>query len=155
MLSLEFLGKTDPHMLTAAEIIDILRLERHPEGGWFRQTFRDDGGDERGHSTAIYFLLERGNPSHWHRVHGSAEVWLYHAGAPIRLRLSADGQGETASILGVDLAAGERPQLVVPAGWWQAAETLGDWTLVSCTVAPGFVYGNFELAPPEWSPAAA
>lgn len=142
-------------MPTAAGIIATLQLERHPEGGWFRQTFRDAGPDERGHSTAIYFLLEKGNASHWHRVHGSAEIWLFHAGAPIRLKMSEDGIAEVAAILGVDLGAGERPQLVVPAGWWQAAETLGDWTLVSCTVAPGFLYENFELAPPGWAPGAA
>ena len=90
--------------------------------------------------------------SHWHKVHGSSEVWLYHSGAPIRLKLSKDGKSETGHLLGIDLAAGERPQLIVPAGWWQAAETLGDWTLVSCTVAPGFLFENFELAPPGWTP---
>ena len=139
-------------MPTAAEIIATLSLEPHPEGGWFRQTFRDTGPDERGHSTAIYFLLEAGKPSHWHKVHGSSEVWLYHAGAPIRLKLSEDGKTETHHLLGLDLAAGERPQLIVPPGWWQAAETLGDWTLVSCTVAPGFLFDNFVLAAPGWKP---
>jgi predicted cupin superfamily sugar epimerase len=139
-------------MLSAAEIISTLKLEPHPEGGWFRQTFRDIGPDERGHSTAIYFLLESGKPSHWHKVHGSSEVWLYHAGAPIRLKLSEDGKTETHHLLGMGLAAGERPQLIVPPGWWQAAETIGDWTLVSCTVAPGFLFENFELAEPGWTP---
>ena len=139
-------------MPTAVEIIALLDLAPHPEGGWFRQTFRDTGPDERGHSTAIYFLLEAGKPSHWHKVHGSSEVWLWHAGAPIRLKLSEDGKTETHHLLGMDLAAGERPQLIVPPGWWQAAQTLGDWTLVSCTVAPGFVFENFELAEPGWKP---
>lgn len=139
-------------MPTAAEIIATLNLAPHPEGGWFRQTFRDTGPDERGHSTAIYFLLDAGKPSHWHKVHGSSEVWLWHAGAPIRLKLSEDGKTETHHILGMDLAAGERPQLIVPPGWWQAAESLGEWTLVSCTVAPGFVFENFELAEPGWTP---
>ncbi len=139
-------------MLSASEIITTLNLEPHPEGGWFRQTFRDDGPDERGHSTAIYFLLEAGKPSHWHKVHGSSEVWLYHAGAPIRLKLSEDGKSETHHLLGIDIAVGERPQLIVPPGWWQAAESLGDWTLVSCTVAPGFLFENFELAAPKWMP---
>ena len=139
-------------MPAAAEIIAALNLEPHPEGGWFCQTFRDDGPDARGHSTAIYFLLEAGKPSHWHKVHGSSEVWLYHAGAPIRLKLSKDGKAETHHLLGIDLAAGERPQLIVPPGWWQAAETIGDWTLVSCTVAPGFLFENFELAAPGWKP---
>jgi uncharacterized protein len=138
--------------LTAAQIISTLELEPHPEGGWFRQMFRDNGPDARGHSTAIYFLLEAGKPSHWHKVHGSSEVWLYHAGAAIRLKLSDDGTSETHHLLGIDIAAGERPQLIVPPGWWQAAETLGDWTLVSCTVAPGFLFENFELAPPGWTP---
>ncbi len=138
--------------LTAADIIAILNLEPHPEGGWFRQTFRDDGSDARGHSTAIYFLLENGKPSHWHRVHGSSEVWLYHAGAPLRLRLSEDGKSDTSVVLGMDIGASERPQAIVPPGWWQAAETLGEWTLVSCTVAPGFLFENFELAEPGWKP---
>lgn len=139
-------------MPTAAEIIATLDLAPHPEGGWFRQTFRDTGPDERGHSTAIYFLLEAGKPSHWHKVHGSSEVWLWHAGAPIRLKLSEDGITETHQILGMDLVAGERPQLIVPPGWWQAAETCGAWTLVSCTVAPGFLFENFELAAQGWAP---
>ena len=137
---------------SAAEIIAILDLAPHPEGGWFLQTFRDTGPDERGHSTVIYFLLEAGKPSHWHKVHGSSEVWLWHAGAPIRLKLSEDGKTETHHALGIDLSAGERPQLIVPPGWWQAAETCGAWTLVSCTVAPGFVFENFELAAPGWTP---
>lgn len=140
------------NMPTAASIISALNLAPHPEGGWFRQTFRDTGPDERGHSTAIYFLLEAGKPSHWHKVHGSSEVWLWHAGSPIRLKLSEDGKTETHHMLGMDLAAGERPQLIVPPGWWQAAETCGEWTLVSCTVAPGFVFENFELAEPGWAP---
>lgn len=138
--------------LTAADIIRTLNLEPHPEGGWFRQTFRDDGQDARGHSTAIYFLLGSGKPSHWHRVRGSSEVWLYHAGAPLRLKLSEDGKTETSVLLGMDLGAGERPQAIVPPGHWQAAESLGEWTLVSCTVAPGFLFENFELAEPGWKP---
>jgi uncharacterized protein len=138
--------------MTPAAIIALLSLRPHPEGGWYSQTFRDEGPDARGHSTAIYFLLESGKPSHWHKVHGSSEVWLFHAGAPLRLKLSEDGKGETHHILGIDLAAGERPQLIVPPGWWQAAETLGAWTLVTCTVAPGFLFENFELAEPGWEP---
>ncbi len=158
-------------MLTPATIISLLNLTPHPEGGWFAQTFRDTGPDARGHSTAIYFLLESGKPSHWHKVHGSSEVWLFHAGAPLKLKLSEDGKTETHHVLGMDLIAGERPQLIVPPGWWQAAETLErgeekwepvfradarpikyDWTLVSCTVAPGFLFENFELAAPNWQP---
>ncbi len=139
-------------VLTPATIISLLNLAPHPEGGWFCQTFRDTGPDPRGHSTAIYFLLEARKPSHWHKVHGSSEVWLYHAGAPLKLKLSEDGKAETHHVLGMDLLAGERPQLIVPPGWWQAAETLGEWTLVSCTVAPGFLFKNFELAEPNWQP---
>lgn len=139
--------------MTPATIISLLNLAPHPEGGWFCQTFRDTGPDSRGHSTAIYFLLEAGKPSHWHKVNGSSEVWLFHAGAPLRLKLSEDGKTETHHMLGIDLIAGERPQLIVPPGWWQAAETLGEWTLVSCTVAPGFLFENFELADPGWNPA--
>ncbi len=126
-------------MLSAADIIRLLDLKPHPEGGHFRETFRDarkiDGG--RSASTAIYFLLVRGQRSHWHQV-DAVEVWLYHAGAPLCLEIApANGQTERL-ILGADLGAGERPQAVVPAHVWQAAHSLGDWTLVSCTVAPGF-----------------
>jgi predicted cupin superfamily sugar epimerase len=103
------------------------------------------------HSTAIYYLLRRGERSHWHRV-DAAELWHFHAGAPLRLRIAPErGPHETLS-LGVDLADGERPQAVVPAGAWQSAESLGEWTLVGCTVAPGFAFEGFEMAPPGWEP---
>jgi predicted cupin superfamily sugar epimerase len=140
--------------MTADEIIATLSLSRHPEGGWYRETFRDDAGGGRGHSTAIYFLLRAGETSHWHRVTDAAEVWLHHAGAPLTLRLS-EGQGIEEHRLGSDLSAGERPQVVVPANRWQSARSLGDWTLVTCTVAPGFCFDSFELAPRDWSPSAA
>jgi len=140
--------------LTAAEIIRLLGLTPHPEGGHFRETFRDphqpSGG--RSASTAIYFLLARGERSHWHRV-DATEIWHWHAGAPLKLAVS-EHPGKIESVtLGCDLAAGERPQGIVPAHAWQAAQTLGDWTLVGCTVAPGFEFTTFELAPPGWSPA--
>jgi uncharacterized protein len=140
-------------MLSAADIIRLLDLKPHPEGGHFRQTFRDpltiDG--RRPVSTAIYFLLARGERSHWHRV-DAVEVWHYHAGAPLVLEIAGtDGPRERIT-LGADLAAGERPQAAVPTGAWQAAHSLGDWTLVSCTVAPGFEFAGFELAPPDWTP---
>jgi predicted cupin superfamily sugar epimerase len=140
--------------LTAADIIRMLDLKPHPEGGHFRETFRDTrktaGG--RAASTAIYFLLARGERSHWHRV-DAVEVWHWHAGAPLKLEISADQSGKVESVtLGCDLAAGERPQGIVPAHAWQAALTLGDWTLVGCTVAPGFDFKTFELAPKDWSP---
>ena len=141
--------------LTAAEVIRLLDLKPHPEGGHFRQTFRDsktvDGA--RAASTAIYFLLARGERSHWHRV-DAAEAWHWHAGAPLELEIaSASGHRERVT-LGSDLAAGQRPQAVVPADAWQAAQSLGDWTLVGCTVAPGFEFAKFELAPKDWEPGS-
>ena len=141
-----------PHELTASEIIDLLELEPHPEGGHYRQTFRDGGDDERGHSTAIYYLLGPGECSAWHRVLDAAEVWHHYAGAPLALTLSPNGHDAEAHRLGTNLALGERPQVVVPAGWWQTAESLGAWTLVGCTVAPGFTFDSFEMAPPDWRP---
>jgi uncharacterized protein len=139
--------------LTAADIIRLLGLEPHPEGGHYCQTFRDPVESAgRPASTAIYFLLARGERSHWHRV-DAAEAWHYYAGAPLELEISLDGKAPVEVIrLGANLAAGERPQAVVPAHAWQAAKSLGDWTLVGCTVAPGFMFSRFELAPPQWSP---
>jgi hypothetical protein len=138
--------------ISAAEIIRLLDLKPHPEGGHFCETFRDartiDG--KRAASTAIYFLLARGERSHWHRV-DAVEVWHYYAGAPLTLEI-ADGDARTTVTLGPDIAAGERPQGIVPSGAWQAAHSLGDWTLVGCTVAPGFEFAGFELAPKGWSP---
>ena len=141
-------------MLSAADIVRLLDLKPHPEGGHFRETFRDtrtiDGG--RAASTAIHFLLARGERSHWHRV-DAVEVWHYYAGAPLCLEIvQPDGRTERVT-LGADLAAGERPQAAVPAHAWQAAHSLGDWTLVGCTVAPGFEFTGFELAPPTWTPS--
>ncbi|MDQ0357537.1 putative cupin superfamily sugar epimerase [Rhodoplanes tepidamans] len=140
---------------SAADVIDLLGLEPHPEGGHFRETFRDpvEVGPGRAASTAIYFLLARGERSRWHRV-DAAEVWHWYAGSPLRLEIAADGESARTHRLGPDLAAGERPQAVVPAGAWQAAESLGAWTLVGCTVAPGFLFDRFELAPPDFSPPA-
>jgi predicted cupin superfamily sugar epimerase len=136
---------------TAADIIAKLDLKPHPEGGHYRETFRDKhtvGG--RAASTAILFLLARGERSHWHRI-DAVEVWHYHAGAPLRLSV-VDGASEAIIRLGADISAGETPQVTVPARAWQAAESLGDWTLVGCTVAPGFEFGGFELAAKDWSP---
>ena len=139
--------------LSAAEIIHLLDLKPHPEGGHFRETLRDpatNGG--RAASTAIYFLLARGERSHWHRI-DAVEVWHYHAGAPLVLEMAADEAGPIRRMkLGPDIAMGERPQGAVPAGHWQAAESLGDWTLCGCTVAPGFEFSGFELAPKGWDP---
>lgn len=136
----------------AASIISQLGMEPHPEGGWYVETFRDAGKDGRGHSTAIYFLLEAGQRSHWHRVRDAAEVWHFHAGAPLKLEIWPGKGPVEVRRLGIDLAGGERPQAVVPAGVWQAARSTGDWTLAGCTVAPAFDFGAFELAPSGWAP---
>ena len=143
-------------MTSAAEIIAMLGLKPHPEGGWYAETFRDGAGGARGHSTAIYFLLEQDQISAWHRVKDAAEVWHFHAGAPLALSMCEEGNPKVnqviEQVLGIELAAGERPQIVVPAGWWQSARSLGEWTLVGCTVAPGFDFSSFELADPDWEP---
>jgi hypothetical protein len=140
---------------TARQIVEALGLERHPEGGAFRETFRDPAADANGRarSTAIYYLLEAGEASHWHRV-DAAEVWHHYAGAPLVLKISADGQHVETVELGDDLLAGQRPQAVVPAGAWQSAASLGAWTLAGCTVAPGFDFAGFELAPADWAPGS-
>lgn len=134
--------------MTADDILDILRLTPHPEGGAFRETWRDPA------STAIYHLLRSGERSHWHRVKGAAEIWHFYAGAPLRLYV-ADASGAWVEMLGTNLAAGERPQHVVPANAWQSATTTGEWTLVGCTVAPPFDFDRFEMAPPGWIPMGA
>lgn len=140
--------------MTADELIATLGLTRHPEGGWYVETFRDPSGSNgRAHSTAIYFLLKAGERSHWHRV-DAVEAWFFHAGAPLELGLSEDGKTIRLIRLGANVLAGERPQAIVPRGAWQAATTTGEWTLVSCTVAPGFEFRGFELAPPGWAPGA-
>jgi len=138
---------------SAAEIIARLELKPHPEGGHFRETFRDARVDESGRSrsTAIYFLLARGERSHWHRI-DAVEIWHYYAGAALTLEI-ADDAGQRRVRLGPDLAAGEVPQAIVPPQAWQAAESTGDWTLVGCTVAPGFEFAKFEMAPMGWRPS--
>ena len=138
-------------MLTAAEVIALLDLRPHPEGGHYRETFRDPREvDGRSVGTAIYFLLAEGERSHWHQV-DAAELWHFYEGAPLELEIAANGVRRTV-ILGADLSAGQRPQGVVPTGAWQAAQTLGAWTLVGCTVAPGFDFAGFEMAPAGWAP---
>jgi hypothetical protein len=141
-------------MRSAADIIRLLDLKPHPEGGHFRESFRDTrtvaGG--RAASTAILFLLAHGERSHWHKV-DAVEVWHYYAGAALRLYSAHGDTGPIECVtLGADFAAGERPQAAVPAQAWQAAESLGDWTLVGCTVAPGFEFTGFTLAPNGWKP---
>jgi predicted cupin superfamily sugar epimerase len=138
---------------TAADIIARLELKPHPEGGHYRETFRDAGADADGRalSTAIYFLLARGERSHWHRI-DAVEIWHYYAGSALILQI-ADDRDQRSVRLGPDFTAGELPQAIVPAQAWQAAESTGDWTLVGCTVAPGFDFAKFELAPKGWAPA--
>ena len=138
--------------LSATDIIRLLELEPHPEGGHFRETFRHVSSGARDHSTAIFYLLAAGERSHWHRV-DVPEVWHYYGGSPLRMSLSADGKSARHEILGLDLHAGERPQIVVPKDCWQAAESLGAWTLIGCTVAPAFEFSRFELAPADFDPA--
>jgi predicted cupin superfamily sugar epimerase len=151
--------------LSAADVIRLLDLKPHPEGGHFRETFRDTSliflprraearADGRAASTAIYFLLARGARSHWHRI-DAVEVWHFYAGAPLALDIAPEMGARERVTLGSDLAAGERPQAIVPAHAWQAAETLGEWTLIGCTVAPGFDFAHFELAPKGWKPKGA
>jgi predicted cupin superfamily sugar epimerase len=136
----------------ADDIIRTLNLAPHPEGGWFRETFRDDGhANGRAHGTAIYYLLRSGERSHWHRV-DAAEIWHWYAGGPLALKLSVDGRQSETRILGAHLAGGEQPQIVVPRGVWQAAVPLGAFTLVGCTVAPGFEFAGFEMAAKDWQP---
>src|SRR3954462_15838017 len=140
--------------LPAAHIGPKLDLKPHPEGGHFRETFRDQCLLENGRSasTAIYSLLARGERSHWHRI-DAVEIWHYYAGDALILR-TADNSGQRSVRLGPDIATGEAPQAVVPAQTWQAAESTGEWTLVGCTVAPGFDFAGFELAKRGWTPAS-
>ena len=140
------------HTPTAAEMIRALDLKPHPEGGHYRETFRDPRLVEgRPASTAILFLLARGERSHWHRI-DAVEIWHYYAGHALSLQI-ADDRGQRSVRLGPDLAAGEVPQAVVPVKAWQAAESTGDWTLAGCTVAPGFDFAGFEIAPKGWTPS--
>jgi predicted cupin superfamily sugar epimerase len=133
--------------MSAEDIIRKLELEPHPEGGWYRQTWEGPSVKGRASGTAILFLLKAGERSHWHRVDAD-EIWLWHAGAPLVLSLGVDVAAEMT--LGPDVLGDQVVQAVVPAGWWQAARSTGEWTLVSCTVSPGFRFEGFELAPPGW-----
>ena len=138
--------------MTPQDIIATLGMLRHPEGGHYVETWRhipDPGG--RGAGTAIYYLLQAGERSHWHRV-DAAEIWHWYAGAPLALSLSADGIAVKTVMLGNDVLADARPQIVVPAGAWQSAVSAGAWTLVGCTVSPAFEFSGFEMAPPGWAP---
>ncbi len=139
---------------SAAEIIASLGLARHPEGGWYAETWRAaPGTGGRGSGTAIYFLLCEGEVSAWHRV-DATEIWHHYGGAPIELVISADGVGREVIALG-PMSPTARPQAIVPPGAWQMARSTGAWTLVGCTVSPAFEFEGFELAPPGWEPGAA
>ena len=133
-------------MKSCQDIIRLLDLKPHPEGGYFRETFRDSGSAGRSPSTAIYFLLTAGEVSRWHRV-DAAEVWHFYRGAPLELRI-----GKQVYVLGSDIDEAQAPQIVVPPNEWQSAQSLGDYTLVGCTVAPGFEFANFEIAPDGFTP---
>jgi predicted cupin superfamily sugar epimerase len=137
---------------SAQDIIAKLRLKLHPEGGHYRETFRDPAlTDNRAASTAIYYLLQKGERSHWHKIDAS-EAWHWYAGAPLELLIAAAGAEPAAHILGGNLLQDQAPQIIVPAQTWQSARCLGEWTLAGCTVAPGFEFSGFELAPPDFSP---
>jgi len=138
---------------SALAIIEKLGLERHPEGGWFRETWRADARqDDRATATAIYFLLEQDDRSHWHKV-DAEELWLWHAGSQLTLSIARDEGSATFEVmLGPDVLAGHVPQALVPTGHWQAAAPNDGWTLVSCVVSPGFEFSGFELAPEGWEP---
>lgn len=138
--------------MSAAEVVAQLDLARHPEGGWYRETWRAEAAPgERAAGSAIYYLLGADDFSHWHRVDAD-EIWHWYAGGPLALSLSPDGHDAEARRLGPALGALQAPQIIAPKGWWQSATSLGAWTLVGCTVSPAFEFSGFELAPPDWRP---
>lgn len=141
-------------MATVENLIEKLGLEPHPEGGYYRRTFQNERGPEgRGHATAIYYLLEGGAFNKWHRTDGD-ELWFWHAGAPLTLEIDVEGNGVQVQILGSDILAGQTPQALAPAGDWQRAKSNGDWTLVSCSVSPGFTFENYDLIEDiNWHPS--
>jgi hypothetical protein len=140
--------------LSGDDIIAMLGLSPHPEGGHYRETFRDNAEQhKRAASTAIYFLLKAGERSHWHSV-DAVEGWHYYAGDALLLEISPTGGPIEKVRLGANLAEGERPQAIVPAGHWQQARSLGKWSLVGCTVAPGFTFEGFTLTAPDFSPVS-
>jgi len=143
----------EPSSISADEVIQLLQLAPHPEGGHYRETFRDDETDgKRAASTAIYFLLKAGEHSHWHAV-DAVEIWHHYAGDALLLEIAAQNGSVETICLGKELSRGERPQAAVPLGCWQRARSLGSWTLVGCTVAPGFSFDGFTLAPPDFDPS--
>lgn len=141
--------------LSADDVIRLLQLAPHPEGGHYRETFRDapPASGTRAASTAIYFLLRAGETSRWHRV-DAAEVWHWYAGAPLELSIAPPAGPASVAALGPNLLSGERPQAIVPPGHWQSARSAGSWTLVGCTVAPGFEFAGFEIAADDFEPTS-
>ena len=139
--------------MTAAQIIKFLQLQPHPEGGWYKQTWKsEDTLSGRASGTSIYFLLKAGEISHWHKI-DSVEIWHYYDGSPLILRIATEDNNEIATkILGPNLAKSQSPQILVNKNLWQSAETTGDYTLVGCTVSPGFEFSKFTLAPKNFNP---
>lgn len=141
--------------LTADEVIRLLDLRPHPEGGSYRETWKAPArSGERAAGTAIYYLLSRGEISHWHKVDAD-EIWHWYAGSALVISVAAPERNPEKHVLGTDLASGQRPQIVVPRDHWQSASCLGDWTLVGCTVSPGFQFEGFEMAPAGWAPSGS
>jgi len=139
--------------MTADELIKILELQPHPEGGWYKETFNNRlEGETRGTMTAIYFLLKEGETSHWHRVTDADEVWSWITGGSLMFSSTSDGKSVERAKIGMDLTSGEVPQLVVKAGDWQTATAKNDFVLVTCVTAPGFIFDSFELAPQSFQP---
>ncbi len=138
--------------MTAKEVIEKLGLLPHPEGGHYKEIYRDLPEDgSRGAATAIYYLLATDEFSHWHRI-DALEMWHYYGGAPLALTISENGQDAEGVHLGLNLEVGQRPFAVVPPHAWQTAVSLGQWSLVGCTVSPAFEFSAFEMAPPDWKP---
>jgi predicted cupin superfamily sugar epimerase len=133
----------------AARLIELLGLKPHPEGGHYREMFRDEG--KRAHSTAIYFLLRAGESSRWHRI-DAAEIWHFYRGDPLELVIAETGRPAARHVLGNTVERGEHPQIVVPPHAWQRARPLGAYTLAGCTVAPGFEFSSFEMARDGFEP---
>lgn len=140
---------------SATDLIQRLKLQPHPEGGWYRETWRAPAPDgARASATSIYFLLEQGQQSHWHKV-DAAEIWLWHAGSCVQLSTSPGDTGPVLDVrLGGDVSSGETPQHIIEPHHWQAAQATDGWALVSCIVTPGFDFRGFELAPAGWKPAS-
>ncbi|MFY0691555.1 MAG: cupin domain-containing protein [Paracoccaceae bacterium] len=134
-------------MTAARDLIERLSLEPHPEGGWYRQTWVEETADRRPAGTCIYYLLEAGGTSHWHSV-DATEIWHFYTGAPLTLRVSESEAGPARThLLGPDLSAGQSPQIIVPKDHWQSARAEQGWSLVGCTVSPGFQFSGFKMAP--------